>query len=168
VADVGWRKPTSDQPRHAFPIQPPSLTPTPKREVPVSTNLEPKALDSRVVGGNAVVAHEATDYGAKPLSLFGNGRMHTLSQFGFDLLKFPAQPLVYRLADHRVHSVASLRPANVRESQEVECFRSPLITLLPVVDRKRTKLQKPRFLGVQRQTKLSGSIRISPENFPLN
>jgi hypothetical protein len=46
----------------------------------------------------------------------------------------------------------------MRESQEVECFGSPLIAPLPVIDRIGTEFQKPRFLRVQRQTKLSESL----------
>src|SRR2546425_10920992 len=126
MTDVGRWKPASDQPIHACPGQPLTFTATPKREVPVATNLKPKAEDSSAVGVDSVVAREATDHRAKPLSLFGNRRMHALSQFGFDLLKFPAQPLSSRLANHRIHSIAPLLPANMRESQEVECVRSPL------------------------------------------
>src|SRR5262249_31256093 len=49
VTDIGGRKPTIDQPIHAFPSQPLSFTPTPKREVPVTADLEPEALDRRAV-----------------------------------------------------------------------------------------------------------------------
>ena len=158
VTDVGRRKPTSDQPRHAFPIQPLPFTPTPEREVPVTANLEPKALDGSAIGWHAVVADKTTDYGAEPLSLVRDGRVHALSEFGFDLLKFPAQPFLNRLADHRVHSVTPLLPADMRESQEVECFRSPWIAPLPVIDRKWTEFQEPRLFWVQRQTKLFESL----------
>ena len=158
VTNVGWRKPTSDQSRHAFPIQPLPLTSPPKREVPVTANLEPKELDRRAVSGDSVVAREATDHRAKPLSLLGNRHVHTLSQFGFDLLKFPAQPLASRLANDRVHAVTSLRPADMRESQEVECFRSPLMTPLAVIDREWTEFHEPRLFRVQRQTELSESL----------
>src|SRR2546422_1001388 len=113
VTDVGQRKPSSDQPRHTIPSQPFPFTTTPEREVPVATNLKPKALDRSAVGGDSVVAREATNHRAKPLSLVGNRHVHTLSQFGFDLLKFPTQPLSNRLANHRVHSVTPLLPADM-------------------------------------------------------
>jgi hypothetical protein len=154
VTNVGGRKPSIDQPIHMLPIQPLSFTPTPQRKVPVTANLEPEALDRSTVGRHAVVAGKAADHRPNPPSLFGNRRMHTLSQFGFDLLKFPTQPLANRLADDRIYAITPLLPANMRESQEVECLRSPLIAPLPVIDRKRTELQKPRFLGVQRQAEL--------------
>src|SRR5262249_48248512 len=93
-----------------------------KREVPVTANLEPKALDRSSVSRHAVVAGKATDHRTEPLSLFGNRRVHTLSQFGFDFLKFPVQPFANRLAGHRVHSLAPLLPAYMHESQEVECL----------------------------------------------
>src|SRR5712671_587554 len=158
VADFGRWKPVINQPIHALPSPPPPFTPSPKREVPVAANLEPKALDGRTVGGHAVVAREAANHRAQPLSLFGNRRVHPLPEFGFDLLKFPTQPLAHRLTDYRVHSVTPLLPADVREAEKVECFRPTLTAPLPVFDRIGTEFQQPRLLRVQRQTKLSESL----------
>ena len=46
----------------------------------------------------------------------------------------------------------------MREAQEVERLRFPFSTPLPVVDRKWTKLQQSRFLGMQLQVELLHSL----------
>ncbi len=79
VADVGWRKPLGHQPVHAFPIQPLSLTATPKREVRVAADLKSKVADGCAVGWHAIVADKSDDHRAKPPSLFGYQRMHLFS-----------------------------------------------------------------------------------------
>ena len=158
VADFrGW-KPSVDQPSHAIPVDPLALTSTPQREVPVAGYLVSKMRHRRRVRWHPMVPDESADYGAKPVPLFGNRLMHALSEFGFDGLKFPAHLLSDRLADDRVHSVAPFLPADRREAQEVKVLRSALISPLSVLDRKRTELQKPRLLGIERQAKLSQSL----------
>src|SRR5215831_17345249 len=158
MADDSRRKPSGEQPIHTIPRQPFPFTTTPQRVVPVVANLKPEPENSAAVAGHSVVADETTNHRAKPLSLFGNRRMHALPQLGLNLLKLATQPLSYRLADDRVHAVTSFLPANMREAQEVECLRPPLISPVAVFDRKWTEFQKPRFLGVQRQTELSESL----------
>ena len=49
--------------------------------------------------------------------------------------------------------------ADVRKAQEVERFRFPFSTPLPLVDRKRTELQKPCLFGMQFQVELLHSFR---------
>jgi hypothetical protein len=84
--------------------------------------------------------------------------MRFLSSALIDLLRFPVHLLSDRLADDRVHSVALLLPADMRKAQEVEGPRSPLIAPLSVLNRKRTELQKPRLLRIERQAKLCESL----------
>src|SRR5208337_1692051 len=45
-----------------------------------------------------------------------------------------------------------------REAREVERLRLPFSAPLPVVDRKRTKFQQPRLLGMQLQVELPHSL----------
>jgi hypothetical protein len=47
----------------------------------------------------------------------------------------------------------------VRKAEEVESFRFPFSASLPVLDRKRSKLQQPRFLGMQFQVELLHPFR---------
>src|SRR5437879_1724920 len=85
----------------------------------------------------------------------------------------PSPPLfpyttLFRSPQHRVHSVAPLLHADMREAEKVECLGLPFSTPLPVVDRKRTKFQQPRFLGMQFQVELPHSFReFRPELFGI-
>src|SRR5205807_9651175 len=82
------------------------------------------------------------------------------------LVQLRLQPFADRLPQHRVHSVAPLLHADMREAEKVECLGLPFSTPLPVVDRKRTKFQQPRFLGMQFQVELPHSFReFRPELF---
>jgi hypothetical protein len=67
-------------------------------------------------------------------------------------------PFADRLPQHRIHSVASLLDADVRKAEKLERLRFSFSTLLPVLDRERTKFQQPRFLGMQLQVELPHSF----------
>ena len=47
----------------------------------------------------------------------------------------------------------------MRKAEKVECLGLPFSAPLPVLDRKRSKFQQPRFLGMQFQVELSHSFR---------
>ena len=113
-----------------------------QRALPEPSYLEPKQLQRRCVHGLLVVSVVSTHYRLQPLVHFRDGFVHA-----------------NRLPEHRVHSVASLLYADMRKAEEVECFRPPFTTPLPVIDRKPTKLQQPCFLGMQFQMEL-------PHSFP--
>src|SRR5260370_38495549 len=80
----------------------------------------------------------------------------------------------YRLPQHRKPSITPLLYADMRKTEKVERLRLPFSTPQPLVDRIRTELQQPRFLGMQFQVELSHSfakfrpkliaIRFSPES----
>ena len=56
----------------------------------------------------------------------------------------------------------------MREAEKVECLGLPFSTPLPVVDRKRTKFQQLRFLGMQFQVELPHSLsEFRPELFGI-
>jgi len=77
--------------------------------------------------------------------------VHPPLKFGFHLVQLRLQSFADRLPQHREPSVAPLLHADVRKAQEVERLRFPFSTPLPLVDRKRTELQKSRLLGMQFQ-----------------
>ena len=85
--------------------------------------------------------------------------MHASLKLGFHLVQLRLQPFADRLPQHRKHSVAPLLYADVRKAEKVECLGLPFSTPLPVVDRKWTKLQQSRFLGMQFQVELLHSFR---------
>jgi hypothetical protein len=85
--------------------------------------------------------------------------VHASLKFGFHRVQLCLQPFAYRPPQHRVPSVAPLFHADMRKAEKVERLRFPFSASLPVVDRKRTKLQQPRFLGMQFQVELLHSFR---------
>jgi len=87
---------------------------------------------------------------------------------GIHRVQLRLQPFADRLPQHRVHSVAPLLHADMREAEKVECLGLPFFTPSPVLDRKRTKFQQPRFLGMQCQVELPHSFgEFRPELFGI-
>ena len=117
-----------------------------------------KSASAGVVHGHAVIPDVSTYHRLQPLTLFGDGFVHASLKLGFHLVQLRLQPFAYRLPQHRVHSVAPLLHADVRKAKKVERLRLPFSAPLPVIDRKRTKLQQPRFLGMQFQVELPHSF----------
>src|SRR5205807_5697190 len=99
------------------------------------------------IGGYAKIADMAPDHSLQPLPHFFERIMQAFSQFQAHRLELRLHPLSDRLPFHREPSSPGL-PADMRESQEVEGFRLPLASLLPVLGRKAPKLQQSRFLRV--------------------
>jgi hypothetical protein len=85
--------------------------------------------------------------------------MHAPMKLGFHLVQLRLQPFAYRLPQHRKPPIASFLHADVRKAKEVERLRFPFSASLPVIDRKRTKLQQSRFLRMQFQVELLYSLR---------
>ena len=158
MANVGGRKPAINEPIHSFPGD--SL-PAPAHSegvAPIAAYLKSKSHDGLRIGWHPVIADKSTHHRAEPFPLAGNRLMHAPSEFGLDLLQFPAHPFLGCPADDRVHPVASLLPANMREAQEVECLRPPLAAPDTVRSRVRPKLDQPRLFRMQRQTELLESL----------
>src|SRR6266850_319655 len=152
-----WQ-PAGDEAPHAIPKDAAVLTAPRQRAMPEPSHLESKKSQRRVVHGYSVISDVSTHHCLQPLALFGDGFVHPTLKLGFHLVQLRLQPLAYRLPQHRVHSVAPLLHADVREAEKVECLGLPFSTPLPVVDRERTKLQQPRFLGMQFQVELPHSL----------
>src|SRR5262249_2959579 len=67
----------------------------------------------------------STHHRLQPLAQFGDGFVHSSVRFGFQLVQLRLQPFSYHLAQHRIHSVASLLHADVRKAQGVELLWPP-------------------------------------------
>src|SRR5437660_2122898 len=164
MTDRRHRQPASDDTPHAIPVNAAVLAPPRQRAMPKPADSESKNRQRRLVHGHSVVAKVSTYNRPQPLALFGDGFVHSSLKLGFHLVQLRLQPFAYRLPQHRVHSVAPLLHADVREAEKVECLGLPFSTPLPVVDRKPTKFQQSRFLGMQFQVELSHSFRkLRPE-----
>jgi len=159
MADGRQRQPASDEAPHTVPEDASVLATPRQRTMPEPSHLESKKSQRRVVHGHSVIPEVSTHHRLQPLALFGDGFVHAELKFGFHLIQFRLQPFADRLPQHRIHSVASLLHADVRKAEKVERLRLPFSTPLPVIDRERTKLQQPRFLGMQFQVELPHSFR---------
>ena len=161
----------ADQPPHAVPEDATGLAAPGQRAMPVVAHLEPKDVQRGSVHGHAIVAKMPTHDRAQPLPHFRDGIMHTPSKLGLHFVELRLQPLAHRLPQHRKHSIAPLPHANMRKAEEVERLRLPFSAALPVADRKRTKLQQARFLGMQFELELSESLlqfRLEPFGIRLH
>src|SRR5467141_886159 len=159
MTDGRQRQPASDEAPHTVPEDASVLATPRQRTMPEPSHLESKKSQRRVVHGHPIIPEVSTHHRLQPLALFGDGFMHAPLKLGFHRVQLRLQPFADRLPQHRVHSVAPLLHADMREAEKVECLGLPFSTPLPVVDRKRTKFQQPRFLGMQFQVELLHSFR---------
>ncbi len=158
MTDGRGRQPSGDKAPPAIPKDPTVLAAPRQRAMPEPSHLESKKSQRWVVHGHSVVPEVSTHHRLQSLALFGDGFMHTTLQLGFHFVQLRLQPFADRLPQHRVHSVAPLLHADMREAEKAECLGLPFSTPLPVVDRKWTKFQQPRFLGMQFQVELPHSF----------
>jgi hypothetical protein len=159
MTDSRQRQPTGDEAPHTIPEYAAILAAPRQRAMPEPAEPEPKSRQCRSIHGHPIVAEVSTYHRLLPFAHFGDGFVHPSLKFGFHLVQLRLQPFAHRLPQHRKPSIASLLYADMRKAQEVERLRFPFSTFLPVVDRKRTKFQQPRFLGMQFQVEL-------PHSFP--
>ncbi len=146
MTDGRQRPPAMDETPHAVPPDAPILATTRQRAIPQASHLEPKENQRPSIHGYSIVADVSTHHCLQPLAQLRDGFMHAPLKLGFHLVQLRLQSFTDRLPQRRVHSVAPLLHADMREEEKVECLGLPFSTPLPVVDRKRTKFQQPRFL----------------------
>ncbi len=83
--------------------------------------------------------------------------MHAPMELLLDFFKLGSHPLADRLALHHKAPIPVL-PADVRESQKIECFGFPFSSLYPVQFGKSPELNPARLIWVQFQPELSQSF----------
>jgi hypothetical protein len=158
MTDRGQWQPAFNQAPHTIPEDVAVLAAPRQRAMPEPTDLEPKCPQRRCVHGHPVVTDVATHDRLQPLTLFGNGGMHTPPKLGFHLVQLRLQPFANRLPQHCESPIAPFLHADMRKTKEIERFRFPFSTPLPVFDRIRTELQKSRLLGMQFHVELPHSL----------
>src|SRR5467141_1147899 len=158
MTDDRQRQPAVDEAPHAIPKNAAVLTAPRQRAMPEPSHLEPKDPQRVLVPGHAVIPIVPPYHRLQPFALVGDGFVHASLKFGFHLVQLRLQSLAYRLPQHRKPSIASLLYADMRKTEEVERFRFPFSTPLPLVDGIRTELQKARLLGMQFQVELPHSF----------
>src|SRR6266852_5734034 len=159
VMQRGRWQPAVNQTVHLLPSQPPGLTATPQRPVPVTDNMKAKRRQRVLVQRHPVIAVVSPDHRPQPLTDFGHSMMHSFAKFRFDFLQLSALPLAHRPPQHREHPVASLLATDVGEAKKVECLGLPLSTPFSIVRCVEAELDDARFLGMQFQFELGESLR---------
>src|SRR5467141_3261859 len=159
MTDDRQRQPAVDEAPHAIPKDAAVLAAPRQRAVPEPPHLQPKNPQRVLVPGHAVIPNVPTYHRLQPFALVGDGFVHASLKFGFHLVQLRLQSLAYRLPQHRKPSIVSLLYADMRKTEEVERFRFPFSTPLPLVDGIRTELQKSRLLGMQFQVELLHTFR---------
>jgi hypothetical protein len=133
VMQRGRWQPAVNQTVHLLPGQPPRLTATPQRPVPVTGNMKAKRRQRVRVRRHTVVPIVSLDHRPKPLAHFGYPVMHSFAKFRFDFLQLSAFPLAHRAPQHREHPVASLLTTDVGEAKKVEWLGLPLPASLSII-----------------------------------
>src|SRR5260370_18225310 len=154
----GWQ-PAVNQTVHLLPGQPPRLTATPQRPVPVAGNMKAKRSQRVRVRRHPVIPVVSRNHRPKPLTDFGHSMMHSFAQFRFDFLQLSAFPLAHRPPQHREHPVASLLATDVVEAKKVECLGLPLSTSLSIIRCLKAALDDAPFLVMQFPLELTDSLR---------
>src|SRR5438445_11754514 len=116
MTDMSRRKPLVDQPIHSLPGEARFLTPTPKRPVPVSRDLESEGLHSMNVHRHSVIPVVPRDHRLEPGSDTGDRPMHAPPPFGLHFLELGPAPLLHREAFDREASTTPLGRADMRQS----------------------------------------------------
>jgi hypothetical protein len=127
-----------------------------KRAMPEPPYWESKDAQRVVVLGHSVISDVSAHHRLQPLAHFGDGFMHASLKFGFHLVPLRLQPFANRLPQYRERPLLLFFTPMC---EEVERLRFLISTPLPLIDRKRTELQKSRLLGMQFQIELSHSFR---------
>src|SRR3970040_1822221 len=141
-----WRgQPAPNEPPHPFPGEPGGLAPPPQRATPESPNLETEREQRRAVHGHPVVPQMPLHDRAQPPAHYRDRGVQAPPKRGFHLAQLRLQPLPNRLPHHREPSIPLL-PADVREAEEVERLRLPLLRAPPVLGRIRADFPQARLL----------------------
>jgi len=101
-----------------------------------------------LVRGHAVVADVPTHDLTQPCTHCWDRIVQPSPKLGLHLAQLRLHPLPDRLPHHR-EPPTPLLPADVREAEEFERLRLPLVGALPVLGREGPEFHQPRLLGVQ-------------------
>jgi len=162
------RQPAIDQAPHSVPSDTTVLAAARQRPMPKPAYLLTEQIQRCAVHGHSVIAEVPTYDQTQPLACVLDGSVHAPSQLGLHLAQLRLQPFTNRLPQHRVVTVAPLLAADMREAEEIERLRFPFAAPLPVLDRIRSKLQKPRLVGMQFELELPKPLgKFRPEPFGI-
>ncbi len=148
----------SNQSSHTFPGKSMTLAPLPQRSKPESVHLVMERTKFTSVAWHPLVTVVPKQDDSQPLAHHRDGVMQTASELFHDIGKFCSHLLPYGLPKH--HNIfLSGFAAHVGESKKVEGLGLAVASLLAIIGRITTKLDKPGFVGMQVQIKIAELTR---------
>ena len=151
-------KPKINQAAHPLPSKPRFLASSPQRAIPGASHMETKDRQRTEVRRHPVITVMPRDHRAQPATHLRHWIVQPLAQFHLDFLQLSAFPLTHRAPPNRELPLSRLA-TDMREAKKVEGLRLPLSTCLSILDGKASKLDDPRFLGMQFQFELGEAFR---------
>src|SRR6202051_3052150 len=153
-----WRrKPPLGNRGHALPRHPTLLTATAQNVPPHAKHPFPEHAEAVQIPGYCVVVEVALHNCAEPCAGIWHSVMHACAELLLDLLQLCPHTLADRHALHDKTSVPVFS-ADVREAQEVECFRLVFPSPRPIFFGVPPELNQTRFVRVEFQPELRQSF----------
>src|SRR6266478_1061099 len=153
MTDTSRREPLRDHAAHKRPRDARGLTPPRERLPPQPAEGMAEPAQRVRVQGHAVVLAVPPNHRAQIRAHLADRVVQALPQLGRNRLQLGLHALSLRVAYHRELPVPRL-PTDMREAEEVEGRRFPLLAPLPSLGRKATEFQQPRLVGVEGQAEL--------------
>src|SRR5271166_1384582 len=144
-----WQPPVEDR-THIPPRGAILLASAAKRPNPEFAHKMLEAAHGGDVGGHGVVVVPPDDHPLQPTSLFRDGRAPMPPEFLLDRTQLGAHPVAPRFSPKQ-KAAASGAPADMRESEEVECLRFARAAPLSVRRSEAAELDETRLVGMHRQ-----------------
>ncbi len=129
---------------HSRPVQVSPLAATDENLPPQPSNPPAEYVKTIGVARYRVIVEVALHNRPEPFPGSATGSCIALLELLLNFCQLPPQALVDRVTLHREIPVPSL-PADMRESQKVECFRLPFSSVFPVVFGTPPELDPARF-----------------------
>ena len=139
---------------HSRPVQVMFLTATNENLSPQPRHPEAEYAEATEIARYCVVVEVALYHRFEPFSSLRDRIMHAQPELLLDFSQLHPQPLTDRVTLHRKTPVP-IFPANVRETQEIECLRLSFSSLFPVLFSEPPELNPARFIWMKLQPKLS-------------
>jgi hypothetical protein len=147
MEDTYLRDPSGLQLLHTRPIQIVPLAATDQNLPPQPGYPKSKHAEGIRVARYRVIVEVALNDRLEPLPGYGHRFVHALPKLPFNFCQLPPHSLAYRVTLHRKVPVPVL-PADMRESQKVECLGLPFSSLFPILLGKSPELDPARFIWV--------------------
>ena len=161
--DAGTREMMPRETLHSLPspTTATTLTATTYQRQPVTSYLVDETADAVTVARHGVIVQPALHNTPQPTTRFAHWSMLSLSQFRFDLPQFGTHAFGHRMPMNREPALLASLGTLVRETKEIESFRSALAASFTSLARITTELDQTRFPSCSFKPNLANRVRSS-------